>query len=99
MILSRKPGSDHVRLPNSISIAGARNSTRNAASATATVSPTPNCLMTGSSIRIKLPKTLIMISAAAKTTRALAARPWRSASSWLMPLACRPCTVLMKNTS
>jgi hypothetical protein len=61
--------------PASTSSAGASRSTVMAASATPTERPTPNCFTVGSSLRTKLPKTDIMISAAAVMTRAPAARP------------------------
>ena len=58
-----------------LSTAGASSSTMAAASATALVSPTPNCLMIGSPLRMKLANTDTMISAAAVIMRALAPSP------------------------
>ena len=45
--------------------AGARDRTMALASSTATDRPTPNCLMVGSPLRMKLPNTEIMMIAAA----------------------------------
>jgi hypothetical protein len=52
------------------------------ASSTATDSPTPNCLIVGSPLRMKLPNTEIMMIAAAAITLALEARPERTALPW-----------------
>ena len=49
------------------------------ASSTATDSPTPNCLIVGSPLRMKLPNTEIMMIAAAAITLALEATPERTA--------------------
>jgi hypothetical protein len=63
-----------------VSTAGASRSTIEAASATATASPTPNCFTVGSPFRMKLPNTPIMISAAAVITGPLCAMPQETAS-------------------
>jgi hypothetical protein len=60
-------------------MAGARDRTMALASSTATDRPTPNCLMVGSPLRMKLPNTEIMMIAAAAITLALEATPERTA--------------------
>jgi hypothetical protein len=98
-ILSSQPGSHHAAFPNRMIVAGASVTTRMPASSTAVASPTPNCLITGSSLRMKLAKTDDMISAAADVIRALDPSP--EATAWR---ASSPCwwwawTWLTRNTS
>lgn len=57
------------------------------ASSTATDSPTPNCLIVGSELRMKLAKTAIMMVAAAAITFADAASPERTACRGSSPAA------------
>jgi len=64
-------GTQNACLPKTVSSAGASRTTINPASKTAEASPTPNCLIVGSSVRMKLPNTAIMMMAAATITRAL----------------------------
>ena len=59
-----------------------RQRTTVASIATATASPTPNCLTVGSPLRMKLAKTATMISAAEVITRAVPASP-STTESWL----------------
>jgi hypothetical protein len=85
--LDSQPGSHQTALPNSVSMAGASDSTMALASSTATDNPTPNCLMVGSPLRMKLPNTEIMMIAAAAITLALEATPERTACRGDSPAA------------
>jgi hypothetical protein len=70
-----------------------------AASSTATDRPTPNCLIVGSPLRMKLPNTEIMMTAAAAMTLALAARPDRTACLGDSPAVWCWATWLTRKTS
>ena len=70
-----QPGIHQLHLPMRVSTAGTSTSTAEAASATATASPTPNCFTVGSPLRMKLPKTPIMIRPAAVITGPLCSMP------------------------
>ena len=75
-ILSSQPGSHHAALPNSTIDGRAERHHQHARpAATAVARPTPNCLIVGSPLRMKLANTDAMIRAAAVVIRALDARP------------------------
>ena len=85
--------------PNSTRTAGASVTTRMPARSTATDSPTPNCLIVGSLLRMKLAKTDAMISAAAVVIRALDASAACTASRASSPAWWCCWTWLTRNTS
>src|SRR5215475_8490716 len=89
-VRSSQAGSHQAPFPARTSTAGEKTSTHSAARATPTERPTPNCFTVGSAFSTKLPKTDIMISAAATITRAPAARPRRIASRsvWVSARCC-----------
>ncbi len=91
-------GSHQLQRPIRVRTAGASRSTIEAARATATARPTPNCLTVGSPFSTKLPNTPIMMSAAAVITGAVfvmapAIDPW---SPW--PACRRIATAESRNT-
>ena len=79
--------------------AGASVITRMPASRTALARPTPNCLIVGSPLRMKLAKTVVMIRHAAVVIRALEARPEAAAFRAGSPLRWCCCTWLTRKTS
>lgn len=87
---SSQPGSHQAARPKITSAAGARVTTRIPASSTATASPTPNCLIVGSLLRMKLANTDAMMSAAAVVIRALETSPDRTAARASSP-SCTCC--------
>ena len=97
--LSSHRGSHQAALPKSTSTAGARVTTRIPASSTATDSPTPNCLIVGSPLMMKLANTDAMISAAAVVIRALVARPAEAACAAGSPAMWCCSMWLTRNTS
>jgi hypothetical protein len=96
--LPSQPGIHQAHFPRRVSTAGTRTSTAEAARATAEASPTPNCFTVGSPLRMKLPKTPIMMRPAAVITGPLCSMPQPIARLSSSPTWRRMATAESRNT-